>query len=174
MTDLSGRLSGRIQLTTDGHGAYPNAVGLAFRHNIDFAQLVKLYTDRRGDREAGRLMHGLTGDREQEVDRLIELVARWSSGRPDLRGAALVGSWVTRSAQMDSDVDVILLTDYPLAYIESDAGARDLGASAIIRTRGWGSLTERRLAMPTGLQVDVGLLVVVSGSDAAHAARVSG
>ena len=36
------------------------------------------------------------------------------------------------------DVDVILLTDYPLAYIESDAGARDLGASAIIRTRGWG------------------------------------
>ena len=60
----------------------------------------------------------------------------WSSGRPDLRGAALVGSWVTRSAQMDSDVDVILLTDYPLAYIESDAGARDLGASAIIRTRG--------------------------------------
>jgi IS1 family transposase len=43
MTDLSERVSGRIQLTTDGHGAYPNAVGLAFRHNIDFAQLVKTY-----------------------------------------------------------------------------------------------------------------------------------
>lgn len=45
--DLSERLSNRIQLTTDGHGAYPNAVGLAFRHNIDFTQLVKQYaTDR--------------------------------------------------------------------------------------------------------------------------------
>jgi IS1 family transposase len=43
MTDLSERLRDRIQLTTDGHSAYPNAVGLAFRHNIDFAQLVKRY-----------------------------------------------------------------------------------------------------------------------------------
>jgi len=50
MTDLSERLTGRIQLTTDGHGAYPNAVGLAFRHNIDFAQLVKTYAaDRTGE-----------------------------------------------------------------------------------------------------------------------------
>lgn len=43
MTDLSERLRDRIQLTTDGLSAYPNAVGLAFRHNIDFAQLVKQY-----------------------------------------------------------------------------------------------------------------------------------
>jgi IS1 family transposase len=47
MTDLSERVSGRIQLTTDGHGAYPNAVGLAFRHNIDFAQLIKQYASPR-------------------------------------------------------------------------------------------------------------------------------
>ena len=51
MTDLSGRLRNRIQLTTDGHGAYPNAVGLAFRHNIYFAQLIKQYTT---DRSVGR------------------------------------------------------------------------------------------------------------------------
>jgi IS1 family transposase len=43
MLDLKDRLSGRIQLTTDGHSAYPNAVGLAFRRNIDFAQLIKQY-----------------------------------------------------------------------------------------------------------------------------------
>jgi IS1 family transposase len=50
MADLSERLRDRIQLTTDGHGAYPNAVGLAFRHNIDFAQLVKRYAaDRTGE-----------------------------------------------------------------------------------------------------------------------------
>lgn len=47
MQDLSERITGRIQLTTDGHSAYPNAVGLAFRHNIDFAQLVKQYTSPR-------------------------------------------------------------------------------------------------------------------------------
>ena len=49
MLDLKDRLSGRIQLTTDGHSAYPNAVGLAFRHNIDFAQLIKQYATARGE-----------------------------------------------------------------------------------------------------------------------------
>jgi IS1 family transposase len=43
MLDLKGRLRDRIQLTTDGHGAYPNAVGLAFKRDIDFAQLIKQY-----------------------------------------------------------------------------------------------------------------------------------
>jgi IS1 family transposase len=47
MLDLADRVTGRIQLTTDGLSAYPNAVGLAFRHNIDFAQLVKQYTSPR-------------------------------------------------------------------------------------------------------------------------------
>src|SRR5205807_1226426 len=43
MRDLRERVTGRIQLTTDGLSAYPNAVGLAFGRNIDFAQLVKTY-----------------------------------------------------------------------------------------------------------------------------------
>jgi IS1 family transposase len=47
LLDLRERVTGRIQLTTDGHSAYPNAVGLAFRHNIDFAQLIKQYASPR-------------------------------------------------------------------------------------------------------------------------------
>ena len=47
MTDLRSRLRDRIQLTTDGHGAYPNAVGLAFKRDIDFAQLIKQYASPR-------------------------------------------------------------------------------------------------------------------------------
>lgn len=43
MLDLKDRLRNRIQLTTDGHSAYPNAVGMAFKRNIDFAQLIKKY-----------------------------------------------------------------------------------------------------------------------------------
>jgi IS1 family transposase len=47
MQDLADRVNNRIQLTTDGHGAYPTAVGMVFRRNIDFAQLVKQYTSPR-------------------------------------------------------------------------------------------------------------------------------
>jgi IS1 family transposase len=50
MLDLASRVSGRIQLTTDGNAAYPNAVGFAFRRDIDFAQLIKQYaSDRSGE-----------------------------------------------------------------------------------------------------------------------------
>jgi hypothetical protein len=60
---------------------------------------------------------------------------------------------------MDSDMDVILLTDDPRAYIDSEAWTQGLGASAIVRTQQWGVLTERRLAMPTGLHLDVGVVL---------------
>lgn len=43
MTDLAGRLRNRVQLTTDGHRAYMNAVEGAFGIDIDYAMLVKLY-----------------------------------------------------------------------------------------------------------------------------------
>jgi hypothetical protein len=43
MQDLAGRLSGRVQLTTDGLKAYLSAVEDAFAGSIDYAQLVKIY-----------------------------------------------------------------------------------------------------------------------------------
>lgn len=43
MQDLAGRLSSRVQLTTDGLKAYLEAVEAAFSYEIDYAQLVKLY-----------------------------------------------------------------------------------------------------------------------------------
>jgi IS1 family transposase len=43
--DLSNRLAHRVQLTTDGHGAYLSAVADSFNGHIDYAMLVKLYGD---------------------------------------------------------------------------------------------------------------------------------
>ena len=43
--DLKGRLANRVQLTTDGNKAYVNAIDNAFKCDIDFAQLVKIYGD---------------------------------------------------------------------------------------------------------------------------------
>ena len=43
MDDLRGRLANRIQLMTDGHKAYLQAVEEAFGADIDYAMLVKLY-----------------------------------------------------------------------------------------------------------------------------------
>lgn len=43
MDDLRGRLASRVQLTSDGHRAYLEAVEGAFGGDVDYAQLVKIY-----------------------------------------------------------------------------------------------------------------------------------
>jgi IS1 family transposase len=43
MDDLKSRVSNRIQLTTDGHRSYWQAVESTFGDDIDYAQLVKVY-----------------------------------------------------------------------------------------------------------------------------------
>lgn len=53
MDDLAARLANRVQLTTDGHNAYLQAVGEAFGDGIDYAMLVKIF-GAVPDRDIGR------------------------------------------------------------------------------------------------------------------------
>jgi IS1 family transposase len=76
MNDLAGRLAHRVQLTTDGHKAYLNAVEGAFGGEIDYAVLQKLYgSDAYGIEQERRYspghcigaLHGtVTGDPKEE------------------------------------------------------------------------------------------------------------
>lgn len=43
--DLSKRLANRVQVTSDGHRAYLEAIEAAFGADVDYAQLIKLYGD---------------------------------------------------------------------------------------------------------------------------------
>jgi IS1 family transposase len=43
MQDIAGRVTNRMQLTTDGHRVYADAVENAFGSEIDYAMLVKIY-----------------------------------------------------------------------------------------------------------------------------------
>lgn len=50
--DLASRLNNRIQLTTDGHKVYLDAVENTFGGDIDYAMLVKVYGNEGGSEEA--------------------------------------------------------------------------------------------------------------------------
>jgi len=52
MHDLAERLANRMQLTTDGHRVYADAVETAFGSEIDYAMLVKIYGADRTESEA--------------------------------------------------------------------------------------------------------------------------
>jgi IS1 family transposase len=54
MNDLASRLSHRVQLTTDGHKPYLEAVENAFGGDIDYARLVKMYG---GDFKEGQVRY---------------------------------------------------------------------------------------------------------------------
>lgn len=52
MKDLASRMKHRIQITTDGHKAYIEAVEDAFGSDVDYSQIVKLYGVERIEAEA--------------------------------------------------------------------------------------------------------------------------
>lgn len=54
MQDVADRVSNRIQLTSDGHRAYLEAVYTAFDTAVDYAQLVKIYGGGRPEGHEGR------------------------------------------------------------------------------------------------------------------------
>jgi IS1 family transposase len=54
MDDLRQRVTTRLQLTTDGHSPYLNAVEEAFGTDVDYAMLIKLYGDPPASPEAAR------------------------------------------------------------------------------------------------------------------------
>jgi len=49
ISDLAGRLANRVQLTTDGHKCYLDAVEKSFGGEIDYAMLIKLYGNENRD-----------------------------------------------------------------------------------------------------------------------------
>ena len=52
---------------------------------------------------------------------LLEVVTTWAASRSDIVGVALVGSWARDTANLDSDIDLILLTSNPDAFRISSA-----------------------------------------------------
>ncbi|MBF8267362.1 MAG: uncharacterized protein HW388_870 [Dehalococcoidia bacterium] len=54
ISNLRSRLANRVQVTTDGHKAYLQAIEGVFGSEVDYAMLVKIYGATEPEREAGR------------------------------------------------------------------------------------------------------------------------
>ena len=58
IADLRNRLANRVQLTTDGHKVYLEAVDNAFGIDVDYAQLIKIYGGETGNTTEARYSPG--------------------------------------------------------------------------------------------------------------------
>src|SRR5947209_8583613 len=99
----------------------------------------------------------LPGSREREVEVLLSRAAEWASQQADIRALLLVGSWARGNPRLDSDVDLVLLTDRVERYLDAGDLVRAFGAERIVREQSWGAIEERRLRLPSGLEVEVGI-----------------
>jgi uncharacterized protein len=97
------------------------------------------------DVETSTVSRSASAARGQLVEAVIERFRVWGLDRPDVRAIAVVGSWARGAARPDSDLDLILLTDDPSIYIFDEAWTNGLPATAILFSRSWGAITERRL-----------------------------
>lgn len=100
----------------------------------------------------------VTPERAAEFHAIVRSVTAWGEGRQDITGIAVVGSWARDHAGMDSDLDLVVLTADKVQYCTDDRwvpGA--VGQEAkVVGTRDWGSLTERRVLLPSGFEIEFG------------------
>ena len=99
---------------------------------------------------------GVTGTDEEGVAAVVDRAVRWAAARPDVLAVGLAGSRARAAARPDSDVDLVVLTTGPDAYLEGGWAAEAVGPAADVRTRWWGPLLERRFRLPSGLEVELG------------------
>jgi SAM-dependent methyltransferase len=95
--------------------------------------------------------------RAAEVEHLVAVTPVWASTRMDVEAVALVGSWARQAPRDDSDVDLVILTNDPPLYIDSEDWATDFGVTRFVKTSKWGALTERRSVTASGLEVEFGI-----------------
>lgn len=96
-------------------------------------------------------------DCHQEVGELTERARAWARARADIRALALVGSRARNAAGPDSDVDLILLTDAPETFTADDGWLAAFPGAQLVKTEAWGAVTERRVRLVSGLNIDFGV-----------------
>jgi len=97
-------------------------------------------------------------ERRREVELVLQRAQVWASARTDVAAVALVGSWARGEEGPGSDVDLVVLTDDPGAYTEHEDWIDELAPGAtLVRTADWAAIVERRLRLPSGLEVEIGL-----------------
>jgi predicted nucleotidyltransferase len=92
-----------------------------------------------------------------EISGFEARVRTWAAARPDIRAVALVGSHARGDARPDSDIDLVILTSQPQAYLQDTDWANAFGEVAHSQVEDWGKVTSLRVWYADGSEVEFGL-----------------
>ena len=91
-----------------------------------------------------------------EPARLLDKITDWAKNNR-VTGLALIGSYARDEARADSDIDLILLTPDPQAYIRHSDWIKSFGRVKSYQVEDWGLVTSLRAFYEDGLEVEFGL-----------------
>ncbi len=91
-----------------------------------------------------------------KIDRLLAQIKGWAEAQRDITGVLLVGYHARGTARADSDVDLVILTIQPEAYLESISFAERFGSISASQKEDWGRVTSVRVWYEGGPEVEFG------------------
>ena len=98
--------------------------------------------------------------RRRAAHAVIGEVAEWAAKRDDVVAVAVVGSYARRAERMASDVDIMILANDPDALTDLSWFLKLRPNARLIRSMSWGAVRERRMRLPSGLQVELNFATV--------------
>lgn len=93
----------------------------------------------------------------EHIRDFLNLFVTWTSEQPDVQAVGLVGSYARGDAQEESDIDLVILTDYPQKYLEGTEWTERFGTLEKHQIEEYGELTSLRVWYRDGHEVEYGI-----------------
>ncbi len=91
------------------------------------------------------------------MEEIIQKVKAFAESEKDIIGLALVGSYARGEAREDSDIDFVIITNNPDAYLDSDEWIKLFGRVKEIRYEDYGLAQSKRVFYSGGPEVEFGI-----------------
>jgi uncharacterized protein len=78
----------------------------------------------------------------------------WAKSQNDIEGLFLVGSYAKNLSRENSDIDLVIITKEPIAYLDNPLWIDNFGKPKKIIDEDWGLLRTKRVFYDSGLEVE--------------------
>ena len=78
----------------------------------------------------------------------------WVINNSSIKAAGIIGSYARENQNLDSDIDIIILTNSPKNFIDNKQWVNNFGKTNKIKTENWGKVTSLRCFYDSGTEIE--------------------